>query len=152
LGLFLVVLAIGVGCNDDDDDNGGNFVVADKVYNQAFNCSQTPTGGTAFCADANATGQVQITNLGGGNWEVREVPDSGFVATGTWTGRTFNFTATNPAGFTETGSWSFSESGNSFSGSSSYVADNNAFTGECTIHGAVVPNIPPDADPIGACL
>jgi len=150
-GGFLVLLGIGAGCNDDDNNNDDNFTVANKVYNEVFNCSQTPTGSAAFCADVNSTDQIQFTHMGGGNFEVRDVPDTGFVAVGTFSGRTFNFTATSPAGFTEAGSWQFNSSGNAFTGGSTYDADNGSYVGECTVNGAVVPNVPPNADPIGAC-
>ena len=150
-GGLLVLSSIGIGCHNNNDDNGTRFSVANKTYNQVENCSQTPSGSAAFCAQANTQTQLTFTNLGGGQWQAMNVPDSGFLAVGTFTGRTFTYTATSPTGFTETGTFIFNANGNQYSGSSTYTADNNAFTGECNFNGAVSPNVPSDATPIGAC-
>jgi hypothetical protein len=151
-GAIVIPLAMAIGCqNNDNNENGNGFSVANKTYTLVLNCSQTPTGSAAYCADANTTSQLQFTNMGGGNWQAANVPDSGYLAIGTFSGRTFTYTATSPTGFTEQGTLTFGSTGNAFSGSSTYVADSNAFTGECTMNGAIVPNIPPNAEAVGAC-
>ena len=149
-GGCVILLGFGIGCHDNNNSRG-NFAVANKTYNQVENCSQTPTGTAAFCALAQAQTQLTFTNLGGGQWQAMNVPDSGFLAVGTFSGRTFNYTATNPTGFTETGTITFNSNGNQFSGSSTYTANDNSFTGECNFNGAVSPNVPSNATTTGAC-
>jgi len=149
-GGFVILSVIGIGCHDNNSSRG-NFVVANKSYNQVESCCQTPTGSAAFCALTNASTQLTFTNLGGGQWQAMTVPDSGFLAVGTFTGRTFTYTATNPTGFTETGTINFNSNGNQYSGTSTYTANDNSFTGECNFNGAVSPNVPGHATSIGAC-
>jgi hypothetical protein len=149
-GAFVILLGIAIGCSDDDN-GGGNPNVSGRVYNQLENCSQTNTGSAPHCAFADGALQIQFTSLGGGNWEARTVPDTGYLAMGTLNGGTFTYTATHTAGYTEQGALHFNGSGSAYTGSSTYEANNGSFTGECTFNGAIVPNIPPDADPIGAC-
>ena len=149
VGAFVVLLGVGAGCHNDDD--GPNIGIAGRTFNQLENCSQTDENSPAHCAFSNGATVVQFSNLGGGNWEAVYVPDSGFRAVGTFSGNTFHFSATSAAGYTEQGSMTFNGNGDAYSGSSTYAANDDSFIGECRFNGAIVPSIPPNAAPIGAC-
>lgn len=122
------------------------------VFNEVYSCSQTPAGGPpAFCADDQAADTIQFFKTGSNTYQVRDVPDTGFLYTGTLAGLVFSWNATSPNGYTESGTWTFTASGESFSGSSHYVANDNSYSGNCTTNGAKAPATPPAAPPIGTC-
>ena len=149
-GSLVILSVIGVGCRDSYSGRG-SFSVANKNYNQVESCSQTATGSAAVCVLTNASTQLTFTSLGSGQWQLMDVPDSGFLAVGTFTGRTFTFTATHPTGFTETGTIDFNSNGDQYSGASTYTANDNSFTGACSFNGAISPNVPGHAASIGPC-
>jgi hypothetical protein len=144
-------LAIGTGCHHGDNGSGGRSPSGSSTFNQLENCSQTNSGQGAQCVFAQGALQLQFTDLGGGQWQAVTVPDSGWVAVGPMSGGTFNYSATSSAGYSESGSIEFNAAGTAYSGSSSYVANDNSFTGQCRQSGAIVPNEPPNAPGIGAC-
>ena len=154
VGLFTIALAAGFGCSNNGSDmpgSGNQFQVDGKSYNEIFTCSQQFTGGAPFCADLNASDTINFHLTGGGVYEVRDVPDTGFVYMGTFSGTVFTWTATSPDGYTESGSWTFNLTATSFTGSSTYVANDNSYTGECNTNGSIAPHTPPNPAPIGAC-
>jgi len=141
---FFVCLVVGVGCSTSDDRHD-TFSLAGKVYSEKFTCNEVFAGSpTLSCPDLNDIDQIAFMQTSGNNYEVRDVPDSGFVMNGTMTGLTFQWTATSPNGYTETGTWTFSNGGGSFSGPSHYVADDASYSGDCHENGAIGIATPPD--------
>jgi uncharacterized repeat protein (TIGR01451 family) len=114
-----------------------------KVFTEIYDCRQTFTGGMPFCAEEDEEDDVKFTHTGSGNYQVRDEPDTGFLYSGTLSCLTFNWTAVSPNGYTESGTWTFDSAGTSFSGPSSYAATNGSYAGNCSINGALVPNVPP---------
>lgn len=141
---FVAALALGYGCSSTTTPPP-TFVLSGKSYIEKFSCNEQFGGPPLSCSDLNALDAINFQSLGGDNFEVRNVPDSGFVRTGTLTGNTFTWTATSLGGYTESGAWTFSESGGTFSGSSHYVADPPGnFSGDCNTNGFLGAGIPPD--------
>jgi len=153
LGAFALLLGAGLGCDDSGGSGvGGGFDVNGRVYNTITKCSRTPTGQAPVCVIPGAMAKIQFTRVSSNDYEVRTVPDSGVVYIGTFAGTLFEFTSDNPAGFAETGSWAFTTNGNAFVGSSTVVADDGSYTGDCTENGAIVPGVPASPPAVGACL
>ena len=121
------------------------------VYNQRFNCSQSFTGGAPFCADQDVSDQIQFTKTGTNTYQARDVPDNGYLYTGSTSGITFTWTGTSPNGYTETGTWTFSADGATFSGTSHYVANDNSYAGDCASTGARAPATPATPAAVGVC-
>jgi hypothetical protein len=153
LGAFGVLLVIGSGCSSTDDTsiNTAIIQVDGKTFNEKYTCNESFDGGPLSCVDLAVQDQIQFTLLSGNTYEARDVPDTGFLYTGTFNGLVFNWTATSPDGYTEAGSWTFGTSGNGFSGSSTYIADDLSYQGSCKETGSVVPNIPNDPPLVTAC-
>jgi hypothetical protein len=151
IGLFLVVLAIGVGCGGNSPEPRQSFKVAGKTYTEKYTCSQQFTGEAPFCADLNAVDTIQFFSVGTNSYEVKDVPDTGFLYVGSFVERDFIWTATSPDGYTESGTWTFDARGNSFSGSSSYTANDGSYSGECNTNGVLAPSVPSDPPVLGAC-
>jgi len=151
-GALTAFLLVGTGCHHDDHNGGGGRNPSGtSTFNQLENCSQTNSGQAAYCAFSQGALTIQLTDLGGGQWQAVTVPDSGYVAMGTMSNGSFTYSATSSAGYTEQGSWEFNAAGTAYSGNSTYVANDNSFTGQCHLSGAIVPNEPANAQPIGAC-
>ena len=123
----------------------------DRTYVEKYTCVESYPGGEPFCADSNASDSIKFDHLGGGSYEVRDVPPTGFVYNGTLTCRTFDWEALNPGTYTESGTWIFSNDLSSFSGSSTYGALDESFEGACNGTGAESPGVPPDPAPIPPC-
>jgi len=154
LGVFVVLLVIGSGCSSSDSSsiNGSSMLQIDgKSFNEKYTCNESFGGGPLTCADLAVQDTIQFTLISGSTYEARDVPDTGFLYTGTFNGLVFNWTATSPDGYTEAGSWTFGTSGNSFSGSSTYIADDFTYQGSCKETGSVVPNVPSDPPLVTGC-
>lgn len=152
IGLFLVLLAVGVGCGGSEPVNNNPFRVNGKVYQEKYTCSQQFTAQAPFCADLNVVDTIRFDSTGSNHYEVRDLPDTGFLYTGTFTGQDFIWTATSPDGYHESGTWTFDAKGDVFSGSSTYTADDGTYTGECNTNGLLAPTTPADPPLLGACL
>jgi hypothetical protein len=152
-GVLVVALAAGLGCSNNTDTlgSGNQFHVDGNSYNEIFTCSQQFTASPPFCADLNSSDTINFHLTGGGVYEVRDVPDTGFVYMGTFSGTVFTWTATSPDGYTEQGTWTFNMTATSFTGSSTYAANDGSYTGECNANGSIAPHTPPNPAPIGAC-
>jgi len=150
----LLLVASALACNDSHKASPTTPPAVELdgfIFNEAYTCSQAFGSDAPFCADNQATGQIQFTKTGSGTYQVRDVPDSGFIYNGTLSGLTFTWTAVSPNGYTESGTWTFAADGQSFAGTSHYVADDQAYTGDCNATGARAPATPPAPGPIGAC-
>jgi len=141
---FIVAVVAGIGCGTDERHETLNL--SGHVFTEKFSCNQAFTGQAAFCSDLNRTDVIEFTSTGLNTYEVRDVPDTGFVIEGTLSGLTFHWTATSPNGYSETGTWTFFSAGGSFSGPSHYVADDGSYSGDCNTngeHGLSTPPAPP---------
>jgi hypothetical protein len=151
---FTVALGLAYGCGSSTTP-GPVFVLDGKTYTEKFTCNKTLTaGGPVTCPDLNATDVIQFQYVSGTTFVVHDVPDTGFLYTGTLSGMTFTWTATSaPAdAYTESGSWTFEASGATFSGSSHYVADDGSFQGDCNVNGAIgTATVPPDPPSPAGC-
>lgn len=113
-----------------------------RTFNEIYTCIETPIGSDSFCADHNVHDAIRFTHVGGGSYEVRDVPDTGFLSEGTIGCTTFAWVASSPGEYTESGTWNFTSDLESFSGSSLYLADRFAYTGQCNTTGAESPAPP----------
>ena len=143
---FVAGLATGYGCGGNNN-TAPRPTPAGKSYKEKYTCNEQ-FGGVppTTCPDLNVVDEIAFTSTGPDTFEVLDVPDSGFVLTGTFVGNDFSFTATSPNGYTETGTWTFSADRGSFSGSSHYVANDNSYAGDCNengLKGSTVPADPP---------
>lgn len=120
--------------------------------NEIYTCIQKFTGQSYFCSEQDEGDTIRFTHQGGGNYEGRDVPDSGFVYTASLSCTTLVWSAVSPNGYTETGTWEFSSDLSTFSGSSIYIATNNTFQGQCLETGAVSPATPADPPALPPCL
>ena len=122
------------------------------TFIEVFSCSEpSGGGGPAFCVDDNSSDSIRFSHKGNGSYEVRDVPDTGFVYNGTLGCKTFVWNALSPGQYTEHGSWTFSSNLSSFSGSSSYVALDASYSGDCNTTGAAAPETPPNPPPAAGC-
>ena len=123
----------------------------ERIYNEIYTCAESFQGSDPYCADSNASDSIRFTHVGGGEYEIRDVPDTGFVYNGTLTCRTFDWTALSPGEYTEGGTWTFSGNLSSFVGSSIYEALDSSYDGECNTTGALSPATPPNPTPVPPC-
>lgn len=123
----------------------------DRTYNETYTCSFVPQGGEPSCDVTNAQDALHFTHTGGKDYEVRDVPDTGFVYNGSLNCRTFEWTALSPGDYTEEGTWQFSGDLSEFSGSSSYFALDSSYAGDCNATGAEVPDFPPNPPLVPPC-
>jgi uncharacterized protein YgiB involved in biofilm formation len=147
--VFAATLLLGYGCSDDERHQ--LFDLDGDIYTETFSCNQTFTGQQTTCPDLNETDRIQFERTGPNTFEVRDVPDTGFVINGTLVGLVFTWNATSPNGYTESGTWTFSQSGGSFSGPSHYVANNGSYTGDCNTNGDIGLSTPPDPPRPAGC-
>ncbi len=136
VGLFVGALLAGFGCSNNDERHEP-FDLDGKLYHEKFSCNQTPTGQPTICSDFNQSDEIQFSRLGSNSFEARNVPDTGFHIVGTLSGFVFQWTATSPNGYTESGTWTFSSNGNTFAGPSHYVANNGSYSGDCNTNGDI---------------
>jgi hypothetical protein len=132
------------GCPAPDGLDGRSF-------NEIYTCIQSFGGDEPFCADSNEGDTILFTHIGGGSYEIRDVPDTGFLYEGTIGCTTFTWVAQYPGEYTEQGTGEFSSDLESFSGSSIYVADDFSYSGSCNETGAEAPATPPNPTPIAPC-
>ena len=146
--VFVAAVLVGYGCSNDERheflDLGGT------IYTETFTCDQTLTGQPTFCAGTE-TDRIQFERTGLNRYQVRNVPDTGFVINGTVFGLDFRWNATSTSGYTESGTWTFSPSGNTFSGPSHYVANDGSYSGDCNTNGDIGLSTPPDPPPPAGC-
>ena len=155
LGLGAILMA-GFGCGS----NGNKTTVAPPgavdingfTFNEIFTCNETFTGAAPVCADNQVADVIQFTSTGASTYEGRDVPDTGFIYTGTMSGLVLRWTAVSPNGYTESGSWTFAADGSTFSGSSTYTATNGSYTGRCNSTGARPPAFPAPPAPVAPCM
>lgn len=146
---FVAAVLVGYGCSRDDRHE--LFDLDGKIYTEKFTCNKTFTGQSPVCPDFNETDQIQFQRTGSSTFVARNVPDTGFVIDGTLFGVAFHWSAASPNGYTESGTWTFSSSGGSFSGASHYVADDNSYSGDCNTNGLRGYNTPPDPPAPAGC-
>jgi hypothetical protein len=123
----------------------------ERIYKEIYTCAESSGGGARYCDVSNAEDSIRFEHVSGGEYEVRDVPDTGFVYNGTLTCRTFDWTALSPGDYTEAGTWTFAPDLESFAGSSTYVALDDSYEGECNTTGAKDPNSPPNPTPVPPC-
>jgi len=92
-----------------------------------------------------------FTHLNNGLYQLREVPDTGFVYNGTFNCSAFVWGASSPGEYTGNGVWSFSPDGSTFFGSSAYIADDLSYAGACNETGAESPAVPDNPPAIPPC-
>ena len=151
---FVAALALGLGCDSSTETPPPRFILDGKIYTEKFTCNETSAPGAPLtCPDLNQTDVIQFEYTGGTTFEVRNVPDTGFIYTGELVGMTFTWTATSPNGYTESGSWDFVSSGAEFTGSSHYVADApGTYSGDCNTNGTLgTATVPADPPPPAGC-
>lgn len=121
-------------------------------FKETYSCAERIGDDPAYCADDNTTITLHFeAQGGGGQYEVTEVPDSGYLKTGTLTCTTFVWSATQPGEYTETGTWVFSADLQSFAGSSTYEGISQDYEGSCNITAAKSPNLPPEPTAVPPC-
>ena len=149
VALFATAVLAGFGCSSDD--NRHQFFDLDgDIYTEKFSCNKTFTGQPTTCPDFNQNDQIQFNQTGSNSWEAKNVPDTGFLIAGSFSGFDFHWTATSPNGYTESGTWTFSSNGNTFSGPSHYVANDDSYTGDCNTNGDIgVGSVTDPPAPIG---
>ncbi len=140
---FVASVVLGQGCITHDKRHE-TFDLAGKIYTEKFTCNQTFTGQPAFCPDLDEVNQLHFQSTGSSTFEVRNIPDTGFVIDGTLIGLSFDWTATSPNGYSESGTWTFSSGGGSFSGPSHYMATDGSYSGDCNTNGVRGLTAPPD--------
>ena len=140
---FLAALAMGYGCGRADSPHQLSNLNG-KTYTEKYTCNLTSSGSPTSCSDLNAIDHIIFHKTGTDTYEVRDVPDSGFIYNGTMVGDDFLWTATSPTGYTESGTWTFSARRDSFFGSSHYVADDASYDGDCNANGLLGSATPPD--------
>ncbi len=146
---FVAAVLLGHGCSSNDERHEF-FDLSGAIYAEKFTCNQTPAGQPTTCSDLNEVDRLQFERDGFNTFEVRNVPDTGFVIHGTLIGLGFHWNATSPNGYTESGTWTFSRSGGSFSGPSHYVANNGSYSGDCNTNGDIGLLTTPPAPPYPA--
>jgi len=144
--VLAAAIATEYGCNDNNPA-APRSTPGGKSYTEKYTCNEE-FGGVppTTCPDLNVVDEIAFTATGTDTYEVRDVPDSGFLMTGTMAGDVFTWSATSPNGYTETGTWTFSSDHSSFSGSSHYVANDNSYAGDCNetgLQGTTAPADPP---------
>jgi hypothetical protein len=146
--LWAVGLAVAAaGCTSGGDDAGDDEVDTGRDldgvhFTEKYSCNETFVGQPAACSEIDAVDELAFVASGGG-YEVRDVPDTGFVYTGSFRGDDFEWTATSPDGYTESGSWSFDDARTEFAGSSHYVAGDLTYEGDCNATGVEGVGTPP---------
>ena len=146
---FVTAVLIGQGCSTNDERHEA-FDLGGKFFTEKFSCNETPTGQPTFCSDLNEVDQLQFERDGFNTFEVRNFPDTGFVIHGTLIGLAFHWNATSPNGYTESGTWTFSPGGGSFSGPSHFVANSGSYRGDCNTNGDIGLLGTPPAPPLPA--
>lgn len=132
--LFAAAVLAGFGCTDDDE--GQPFFALDgEIYTQTFSCNQTLTGQPTTCPDFNVPGQIQFARTGSNVFEARNIPDTGILIVGSFSGFDLHWTATHPNGDAESGTWAFSSNGSVFAGASHYAAGDGSYAGDCRTNG-----------------
>jgi hypothetical protein len=122
-----------------------------RTFNEIYTCIQSFGGDNPFCADSNEGDAIRFTHIGGGSYEIRDVPDTDFLYEGTIGCTTFTWVAEYPGEYIEQGTWEFTSDLVSFSGSSIYVAQDFSYNGSCNITGKEAPATPPNPQPIFPC-
>src|SRR5690606_33409920 len=79
----------------------------DALFNESFSCEEQVGADPISCVDVESSQQLRFTLLGGGggDYEVRHVPDDGVIKTGTLVCTTFHWIALAPDQYTEEGTW-----------------------------------------------
>jgi hypothetical protein len=153
---FLAALGLGYGCGGSSYRPGSGSAKLEldgKIYNEKYTCNEQ-FGGVppVTCPDLNEVDEINFVSTGPNTFEVRDVPDNGYVLTGTLSGSSFVWTAISPLGYHESGTWTFSASGDTFTGSSHYVADDNTYAGDCNENGLLgAGTTPPDPPMPNGC-
>ena len=153
--VFVAVLGSAYGCgasNYSDPETPQDFSLDGATYTEKYTCNETFTGQPVACVDLAVSDVVTFQSTGTYTYVGHDVPDTGFVYNGTLIGTLFNWSATSPDGYTETGTWAFSANGDSFSGASHYVADDLTYSGDCNETGVLgTVDVPPDPPLVAAC-
>lgn len=123
----------------------------DLVFKEVYTCSIAFMGEEPVCADYNVEDEIRFDHVGGGDYEIRDEPATGFVYNGTLACTTFTWSALEPGEYTESGVWEFSGNLQSFAGSSTYLAVDDSYTGECNTTGRKAPATPPNPTPVPEC-
>jgi hypothetical protein len=148
---FAAALGLGYGCGGNNSTSPP-FTLGGKTYTEKYTCNQTFTGTPVTCPDVNLTDTLLFQSTGPNTFVVHDVPDTGFVYNGTMVGQDFNWTATSPDGYTESGTWVFSVGSVTFSGSSHYTANDGSYVGDCNTNGVIgTGTAPPNPPPPSGC-
>jgi len=151
---FVAALGLGCGCSSSDNNSTPppTFNLDGRTYTEKYTCNQTFTGMSATCADLNVSDVIAFQITGPYTYVGHDVPDTGFVYNGTLIGTLFNWSATSPNGYSETGTWAFSGNGDSFSGASHYIANDGTYDGDCNETGVFgTGTVPPNPPLVFAC-
>jgi len=145
---FVAALGLGYGCGGSSRPGGSPAKIAldGKTYNEKYTCNEQ-FGGVppTTCPDLNLVDEIIFASIAPNTFEVRDVPDSGYLLTGSLFGNDFVWTATSPLGYTESGTWTFSSDGSTFTGTSHYVANPPGnYAGDCNENGVLTPTVPAD--------
>jgi hypothetical protein len=103
------------------------------VFQEKYDCVESGS-----CVDDDETDSIRFDHKGGGSYEVRDFPDTGFVYTGILSCTTFEWMA-DGGDYTESGTWEFNTALTSFRGTSSYEAKDESYSGDCEATGAKSP-------------
>ena len=146
--VFVMSLALGYGCGGASPTAPRTgFTLGGKTYTEKYTCNEQ-FGGVppTTCPDLNEVDVIIFQSTGANTVVGYDVPDTGYVYTGTRTGDVLNWTAISPLGYTEAGTWTFSPDGSTFSGTSHYVANApGIYAGDCTTNGVLGSgSTPPD--------
>jgi len=123
----------------------------ERTYVELYTCAESPQGGDPYCAHSNASASIRFTHVGSGDYQVRNVPDTGLLYNGTLACRTFEWNAVRPGEYTAIGTWAFSPDLSRFAGSSTYAALDASYAGECSTTGAESPTSPTNPTPVPPC-
>jgi len=86
---FVAALGLGYGCSSSDDPPSNvpqSFSLDGRTYTEKYTCNETFTGMPTECVDVAVSDVIVFTSTGGNNYTGEDVPDTGFVYTGTLNG------------------------------------------------------------------
>ena len=146
MGLVGLLVLAAAGCGDDGGDGSGPGPDGPSIvgtYTERYNCDEDGS-----CADMDESARITITEgAGPGQYDFEE-PGGAWSGSGTLSGTTFTWTASEPE-YTETGTWIFNEDLDAFSKTSDYTY-NAGGGGTCTGEAVKMGN-PPAPAAIGGC-
>lgn len=121
---------------------GGTFAPVEGIYAERFSCKLDD--GT--CLETDVRIEMRVTDLGGRQYEIDDL-GSNALATGMLTGNILGWSSTDPdfPGFSENGTWDFSDS-TTFVKESTFMQDQGSM-GSCVGSGRLASEGEPAAPP-----